>query len=137
MRSSFLSRGDKLDAVTGQEFFVIGMIDGYRWIVCRAVLDPLTIDVEVHQLVRPVDLSGRPRRDQDLLAGPPVPRIDDEVMDAPIGVIDEEILDVADLAVAGIDMIFGDGFDAAQMSVVATCLGLGDLFVAPPCSKIG
>lgn len=49
----------------------------------------------------------RARRDKDLFPKPPVLRIDNEVTDAPIGIRDEEILDVSDLAIAGMDMIAG------------------------------
>jgi len=73
-----------------------------------AVFDPLTIDIEVYQPIRPIDLSCRPGRDQDLLPGPPVLRIDDKVTDAPIGILHEEVLEVTDLAVASMDMVSGD-----------------------------
>src|SRR6185437_1408744 len=86
-------------AVIVVKLVLIGRIDRSRGVICRAVLDLLTIDIEVHQLIRPIDFSYRPWRDQNLLPGPPVLRIDDEVMDAPIGILHEEILDVTDLAV--------------------------------------
>jgi hypothetical protein len=35
-----------------------------------------------------------PLEDQDLLPGPPVLRADDEIMDAPISVLHEEVRDV-------------------------------------------
>ena len=66
-----------------------------------AVVDPLTIDIEVHHVIHPIDRSNPPWRDQDFLPGPPVLCIDDEVMDAPISILHEEVLDVTNLAVAG------------------------------------
>ena len=110
----------------------IGLIDRRGCIVCGAVLDPLAIDIEVDQFIRPIDLSCRPWRDQDLLPGPPVLRIDDEIMDAPIGILDEEVLDVTDLAVAGMDMISGDRFNAAQMRIVVVSLSGGNILLTQP-----
>ena len=76
---------DELDAVIGQEFFVKGPVDRYGDVVCGSVFDLLTIDVDVHQPVAPIDVLDRPWRDQHLFAGPPVLGIDDEVTNAPIG----------------------------------------------------
>ncbi len=80
------------------EMLLIGLIERCGCIVCRAVFDPLTIDIEVHQFIRPIDLSCRPWRDQDLFPGPPILRIDDEVFDAPISILHEKVRDVTDPA---------------------------------------
>ena len=114
------------------EIFLIGPIDRGGCVVCRAVFDPLTIDIEVDQVIRPIDLLCRPWRDQDLLSGPPVLRIDDEILDTPIGIFDEEVLDVTDLAVAGVDMVPGDRFDAAQMRIVVASLSGGNILLKQP-----
>src|SRR5271166_3383636 len=100
-------------------------------IVCRAVLDLLAIDLEVHQVIRPIDFLDRPWGDQNLFARPPVRRVDDEIMDAPIGILQEEVLDVTDLAVAGVDMIPGDRFNAAEMRIVVALLRRGNILCAP------
>src|SRR5208282_2289003 len=104
-------------AIVVMEVLLISPIDRCGCIVCGAVFDPLTIDIEIDQAIRPIDLSRRPWRDQDLLPGPPVLGIDDEVMDAPIGILHEEVLDMAELAVARMDVVPRHGFDAAQMRV--------------------
>ena len=83
--------------------FLIGLIDGRGCIVCWAILNRLATDIEVHEPARPIDLSCPAWRDQDLIAGPPVLRIDDEVMDAPICILHQEVLDMADLAVGRMD----------------------------------
>ena len=44
----------------------------------------------------------------------------------------EEVLDVADLTIIGVDMIASDCFGAAEMQIVVVSLGLGDLLFAPP-----
>src|SRR5271163_1855477 len=46
----------------------------------------------------PVDLLHRIRRQLDMLAWPPVPRGDDEITDVPVGVVSEEVLDMAKVA---------------------------------------
>src|SRR5271167_215596 len=95
-------------AVVVVEPFLIGLIYGRGRIVCRAVFDLLTVDIEVHQSVRPVDLSHRARRDQDFLSGPPVPGIDGDISDAPAGIVHEEVLEMTEHAVGGMNMVPGD-----------------------------
>jgi hypothetical protein len=119
------------------ETFLIGPIDRFGGIVCRAVFDPLTIDIEVHQFIRPIDLSCQPRRDQDLLPGPPVLRVNYEVMDAPIGILHKEVLDVTNLPVAGLDMVPSDRFDAAEMRVIAESCSLQRGVSNEPCGCRG
>src|SRR5271169_5098939 len=118
------------------ETFLIGSIDRCGGIVCRALFDLLTIDIEVHQFIRPIDLSCQPWRDQDLLPGPPVLRVDDEVMDAPIGILHKEVLDVTNLPVAGVDMVPGDRFDAAEMRIIAASRSSCNSLLALPRSQV-
>ena len=40
-----------------------------------------------------------------MLSSPPVPGVDAKVTNVPIGVIEDKILDMADLAIGGVDMI--------------------------------
>ena len=49
-------------------------------------------------------------------------------MDPPIGILDKEVLDVTDLAVAGMDMVRGDRFDAAEMRIAVVSLR-GDILL--------
>ena len=53
-------------------------------------------------------------------------------MDAPIGILHEEVLDVTDLAVTGMDVVPGHRFDAAQMRIVVVSPSIGDLLLMPP-----
>src|ERR1700730_19408071 len=71
------SPGDSPDAVICRECFIIGW-----W----TVFDLLAIDIEVNQPVRPIDLSYRAGRDQDPLSRPPVPGIDGNAPDVPVGI---------------------------------------------------
>ena len=82
------------------EMFLIGSIDCGGYVVCRTVFHTLAINLDVHQIIRPIDFSYRSWGHKDLPPWPPVPRIDDYVMDTPIGILDEEVIDVANLAVA-------------------------------------
>ncbi len=55
-----LLRRDPFNAVVGKEAFVIQSVDRDRLVIFRAVLDLLTIDVEPHRPVRPVDFLNQP-----------------------------------------------------------------------------
>lgn len=48
-----------------------------------------------------------------MLAGPPLPRVDDQVADVPVGIVDKKVLNVSDLAVDGVDSIVLDLGNAA------------------------
>ena len=111
------------------EMSLISLIDRYRCIACGAVFDLLPSDVEVHQVIRPINLLCRSWRNQNLFAGPPVLRIDEEVLDAPIGIFDEKVLDLTDFAVAGVDMIPSDRSDATQMRIVFVSLSSGNILL--------
>ena len=86
--------------IVTMEMFLIVAIDRCGCVVSWTVFHTLAINIEVHQTTRPIDFSYRSWRDKDLLPWPPVLRIDDYVMDTPIGILDEEVIDVANLAVA-------------------------------------
>ena len=57
-----------------------------------------------------------------MFSRPPVSGVDDQVANAPRGIVDQEILDMANLPVAGVDMIASDDSNAAPMwiSVIQT-----------------
>ena len=111
------------------ETLFIGPIHRCGRIVCWAVLDALTIDIEVHPPVTLIDRLRQPWRDQDPTPGPPVPRIDDKEVDAPVGIFQEEVFDVADLAVAGMDTVSGDRCNAAKVRIAAVSLSIGDFLL--------
>jgi hypothetical protein len=52
-----------------------------------------------------------------MLSKPPIPGVDDEIVDAPVSVVDHEILDMADFAIEGVNSVSGHFDDAAQMRV--------------------
>ena len=104
------------------DVLLIDRINSGRRIVFRTVLDLLTINVEVHSSIRPLNRLYRQRRDQYFGPGPPVLGFDDEVADAPIVILDEEVFDMTDLAVAGMYMISGDLPDAAKSGITLASL---------------
>jgi hypothetical protein len=48
-----------------------------------------------------------------MLSKPPIPGVDDEIVDAPVSVVDHEILDMADFAIEGVNSVSGHFDDAA------------------------
>src|SRR6185312_10216569 len=100
-------------------------VDRDARVIARAVFDLLTVDIDVDQPARPIDLSHRIRRDQHPLSGPPVPGVDFDVTDAPVGIVHEEVLDMTDPTVAGTDLVPRDSCDAAKMRVALFGLGVG------------
>ncbi len=84
---------------------LIGRVNHGESIIGWAVLDRLSGDVDVDQPVPPADLRRKPWRDQNPFSKPPVVRVDHQIVDTPIRIIDKKVLGVADLAVGRMDMI--------------------------------
>src|SRR5208282_5781886 len=93
-----LSAGSR-PIVMVMELLRIKLSERVEGIPRRARLDLLARHVKLDVAVEPVDRYNRERRNQHALARPPIPGVDDEIMDAPVGVVDHEILDMADFAV--------------------------------------
>src|SRR5476649_1024797 len=119
-------------AVVAVKMPLVGPVDRRRRVVYGTIFDLLAVDAEVHQLVLPIDSLYRPWRDQHLLSWPPVLRIDEQVVDTPIRVLDEKILDVTDFAVECVDMVSGHGRDAAKMRILVVALCADHVFLTPP-----
>ena len=62
-------------------------------------------DIDADPAFGPVDGGHRIGRELDKLAGQPGPGGDDEIADVPIGVVGEDILDMAEVAVGRVDGI--------------------------------
>ena len=71
----------------------------------RGRLHLLAGDVQLDLTIHPIDVGHRVGRQPDGLARPPVPGRDDEISNVPADVVGEEILDMAQFAVGGVDMI--------------------------------
>src|SRR6185437_2400833 len=106
-------------SIVGAEPFLIAPVDRLRRIVSWAAFNLLPRDVQRHQPTRPLDLPNRIRRDQDLFSGPPIPCVDDDVLDTPADVVHEQVLHVTDDAVNGMNMIPCNRVDAAKMWIAA------------------
>ena len=65
----------------------------------------------------PHDLTNRGRRQQHMVPEPPIARVGDEIAYFPGLIIDEEALHMADLAVAGVNVVAGHLGQAAQVLV--------------------
>lgn len=116
-------------AIVIVEILLEGAIDQGRCFVDRAVFDPLAIDREADQFGAPIDLFDRSRRNQDLLPRPPILGVDHQVMDAPVVFLHQEVLDMADFAVAGVNVIAGHRLDAAQMRIAVVAQGAVQFFL--------
>jgi hypothetical protein len=66
--------------------------------------------------VGPVHALYRLHGDQHALAQPPVARVD-KIAEAPVGVLEHEVLDVPDIAVERVDFISYHLDDAAKVGV--------------------
>lgn len=83
------------------------------------VLDVPAADIEANQPAVPIDLPDQPRCKKHLVARPPLADVDPDMADAPVGVVDDELLDMTDQVVAQPNAMADDRLDAAQMIVAA------------------
>jgi hypothetical protein len=95
----------------------IGLIHHGELIPRRARLDLVARHIELNAMLAPVDLLHGMGRHQDVLCWPQVPGVDNKVSDAPTGVVDDEILEMADLAIGGVNTIARDFGDAPQIGI--------------------
>ena len=68
-------------------------------VVGRRRFDRFTREVDVDARLRPADRADPVGGDHDLAAGQPVARIDDQIVDAPSKIFEEQVVDVAAAAV--------------------------------------
>ena len=67
--------------------------------------------------VEPIDRFHCERRYQHALPEPPIPGVDDEIVNTPVRIVDHKILDMADFAIDGVNTVSGHFDDAAQMRI--------------------
>src|SRR5271166_4016348 len=75
-------------------------------------------DVDIDAPSLPVDALDRERRELHVLARQPVPRRHDEIADVPVYVISEQVFDMPEIAVRGVDVAAFDGDDALEARVL-------------------
>src|SRR6185312_5079585 len=100
-----------------------------RGIVTRAASDRFAVHVDVDDSIRPADLMRGARGNQDPLAGPPILGVYDQVANTPVGLFDQHVLDMANFAVCGMDVITFDRGNAAQVRIVPVALRLASLIL--------
>jgi hypothetical protein len=81
------------------------------------VLELAAADIETHQSPRPVDFPDGARRQQHLVAGAPLARVDPDIANEPVGILDQQLLDMADHAIEQVNTMSDDRFDASQMEI--------------------
>src|SRR3546814_6634070 len=96
--SSDVCSSDLRAAVVLEDAAFQRRVDFHAGFVFGRLLDGVAVGVDQQLLVAPVDAAGPGRRHQHLAARQPVARVDDEKAQAPVGVVDQEVVDVADLA---------------------------------------
>jgi hypothetical protein len=99
------------------DFAFVDRFDRPRMIVCGAASYCLAVNVEVQLLVGPLDSPHGPRRDKDSIPRPPVFRIDYQKKNTPVFILDQEILNVSNFAVTGVDMISVNFLDTCPPAV--------------------
>jgi len=95
-------------------------IDGHRWAPFRATRDLLSIHVDVHIPFLPTDSACPAGCDQHFPAAPPIARIDDQIANFPSFVVDDEIVNMADLFIAALNLVSSNFIDTAQVDI--TCI---------------
>src|SRR5665213_2625131 len=89
-------------------------------LVCelRALFDGFTSQVDKYLGLLPTDSFNPLRRDQNLFPRPPVQRVDNQVANSPRLVVDDKILNVADLSVLCLDITTRHRQGATEMRIV-------------------
>src|SRR5688572_2242978 len=76
-----------------------------RSVWCRGLLDAAPVHVEPDLAGGPVDTGHRVGRHGHLAAREPSARIDDDLLHRPVDVVDHEVVDAADRAVACLGLV--------------------------------
>src|SRR5664279_4264689 len=102
---------------------LLGAIQRRSWLVGGSVLDCLSRHLDRDLRVEPAHVVGPLRRDEHLMAEPPVARVDDQVSNGPGLVVDQHALDVAEIAIAGMYVVFHDRPATAKVGVFTLASG--------------
>lgn len=93
----------------------------------RAALDLPSLDVEMDRPAKPIDPPHQLRGNQDVLVRVPVPRVDLEELNAPVGVVEEQIINMPEHALGRMHAMADDRLDAAQMRIATRSSAPSDL----------
>ena len=83
----------------------ITVVNWFLGVVFRAGAHMLARHIQIDFAITPTDASCPFGRDQNLAAGPPVARVDQQVAHLPTVAFNEDILDMTDAAVSGLDIV--------------------------------
>jgi hypothetical protein len=81
--------------------------------------DLATADIEMDQPPAPVDRSNEAWRKKHPVAGAPLARVDPDIANAPVGIVHQELLDMANQPIEQMNTMPDDSLDAAKMGIVA------------------
>lgn len=89
-----------------------------RRVVRGRSLDRLTRQIQIHHGLRPAHMVKPFRRDQDLVSQPPVARVNDQILNRPGLLVDQQSLYVPDVAIGRVYVVVSDCIHASQMRIV-------------------
>ncbi len=87
-----------------EQSLLLSPIELCRGVIRRSILDGLASQTDRHRRVLPTHGLDPLRRDQHLVAAPPVGRVDDQVTNRPGMIVDEKLLHVTDVTVSSVDV---------------------------------
>src|ERR1700733_6337009 len=89
-----------------------------RRVISRRVFQGLTGQIDGNQRFWPVHRVDPPRRHEHLVTNPPIAGVDDQVANRPGAILDEQVLDMADITVGRMYMIADHDRATPQVDVV-------------------
>src|SRR6185312_15972526 len=87
-------------------------------VVWRRVFDSLASEIDSNPGVDPTHRLDPFRRDEHVVAAPPVARVDNQIANRPRVIVNEQIVQVAYVTVCGLDVITDDSPATAQVAVI-------------------
>jgi hypothetical protein len=96
---------------------VEGVVFRHFWIVERAGLNLLAINIQINGAGNPVNFADQPWRNHHAVGLYPLFGIDGNVFYLPIGVIDQKVFEMPDRSIGRFHMVADDLQDAAKTGV--------------------
>jgi len=84
----------------------------------RCQLDGFASEFDRNGAFGPTHVFDPEGRDENFLSGPPVAGVDDQIADRPRFIVKDEILDVTNLAILGLDMVARHFMTAPKVMIV-------------------
>lgn len=122
--TNFIWRPPRLKVVTGAAFlrstpqvrFIARYGDELR-LPLRRVTNGFLVHIDANNSVVPAHLSDALDGNEDVTPGQPVAGIDDQKSQGPVLLVEDEIFNVTDRSVDGLEVITNDCFGAPQMRI--------------------